>query len=490
MRNKFLVPIVASIFVIAGCSTNNVEQNHMDHSNMNHSNMPDEMNNIEQHGHMSHTSPVTLNDSTGENVLAIPKLLDGTKFTVIARQGTTEIFDGTKTETYGYNGSFLGPVIRLNKGDKVTITAKNELSEGTTFHWHGLELPGDADGGPHHILQPGESQDVTFTVNQSAATLWFHPHPEGKTAEQVYKGLAGLMYITDDQSKKLGLPKEYGINDIPLIFQDRTFTNDKQLDYEKVKNEDGTIGNTVLINGTVNPKLQVRQENVRLRLLNGSNARDFSFQLSNGNSFKQIATDGGLLNKPVQLNKLKLSPGERAEIVVDFSKISGDISLVNEDGVVLLPFEVKGKSKNEKQIAQNLNNFVVTNEERALPVTKQIELFGMGQMVTMNNKQFDMNRIDFTQKQNVIEIWEIYNKPDMMGGMTHPFHIHGTQFKVISVDGKEPPVYLQGWKDTVAIEAGQKVKLAVNFKYKGIYMFHCHVLEHEDNGMMGQVKVQ
>lgn len=494
MKFKMWMTFIASVLVMSGCSANNAHHN-MDHSNMSH----EDMNMTEQmdSGHMSHMNPIALKDSTGENKLAIPTLLEpknnaGTSFTVTAQQGMTEFFDGTKTETYGYNGSFLGPVIRLHKGDKVKITAKNELSEGTTFHWHGLELPGGADGGPHHMLQPGQSQDVEFTVNQQASTLWFHPHPEGKTAEQVYKGLAGLIYIEDDRAKQLGLPNDYGVNDIPLIFQDRTFDTDKQLNYQAVKNEDGTLGDTLLVNGTVNPKLTVGKGNVRLRLLNGSNARNFTFALNTGEAFQQIATDGGLLNKPVTMKKLVLSPGERAEIIIDFSKYdkSKKIALVNEDGIILLPFEIDGKQVKQTAIAKRLNDFVVTKEEKALPVTKKIELFGMGKMVTINGKQFDMNRIDFTQKQDVTEVWEIYNKPDAMGGMTHPFHLHGTQFKVLSVDGKSPEANEQGWKDTVAIKAGQKVKLAVHFKYKGTYMFHCHVLEHEDNGMMGQVKVE
>jgi len=136
------------------------------------------------------------------------------------------------------------------------------------------------------------------------------------------------------------------------------------------------------------------------------------------------------------------------------------------------------------------NQFSTTSEEQQLPVSKRIELFGMGTMVTINGKQFDKNRIDFVQQQGVTEIWEIYNKPDMMGGMTHPFHIHGTQFKIVSINGQAPPPNEQGWKDTVSIEPGESVKLAVKFQDKGIYMFHCHLLEHEDNGMMGQVKVE
>jgi FtsP/CotA-like multicopper oxidase with cupredoxin domain len=445
---------------------------------------------------MSHDEVVSLNDSTGENELKIPPMLErdneeGVVYTVRAQKGETEIFDGIKTKTYGYNGSFLGPMLRLEKGETVKIRTINELDEETTFHWHGLEVSGEADGGPHNSLKPGEEKLIEFKVTQEASTLWFHPHPKRKTSEQVYNGLAGLIYIEDDNSKSLGLPNDYGKNDIPLIFQDKTFDDKKQLNYNAALNDDGTIGDTLLINGTLNPKLTVKKEKVRLRLLNGSNARNYTFKLNKGDSFVQVATDGGFLNEPVTLKEITLTPSERAEIVVDFSQINteNDLALINEDGSILLPFEVSDQSGEISEIPEEMNNFSITEEEMNLPVTKKVELFGMMNMVTINGKKFDPERIDFTQEQGVTVVWEIYNKPDMMGGMIHPFHIHGTQFKILSKDGKEPLENEQGWKDSISIQPGERVKIAVHFKNKGVYMFHCHILEHEDNGMMGQVKV-
>lgn len=507
MKSKLLITtLLVGTVIIGGCSASSSESDKnetMDHSNMtdeemanmegmDHSNMTEEEMANMDNGHASHTNPLPLNNSTGENELALPPLLepkDGI-VDIIAQQGSTEIFKGIQTKTYGYNGSFLGPVIKITEGEKVTFRTKNDLSEPTTFHWHGVEIPGEGDGGPHQILKPGESEDVKFTVSQGASTLWFHPHPVGATAEQVYKGLAGFIYVEDENSKKLGLPSQYGENDFPIVFQDRQFTEEKQFDYQAALNEDGTIGDTLLVNGTLNPKLTVGKEKVRLRLLNGANARNYTFKLNKGDTFQQIATDGGFLNKPTTLREITLTPGERAEIIVDFSKFDSksNIALVNEVDTILLPFEIDEQKANSTKISKSLNDFAVTDEERNLPVTKKLELFGMGKMVTINGKQFDMNRIDFTQKQGETEIWEIYNKPDMMGGMTHPFHIHGTQFKVVSIDGEEPPASLQGWKDTVSIEPDQTVKLAVKFPNKGIYMFHCHILEHEENGMMGQVE--
>src|SRR5699024_37865 len=210
----------------------------------------------------------SLDDSTGKNELKIPNELEHDEnskeiaYTIKAQKGKTEIFDGTQTNTFGYNGTFLGPMLRFDKGDTVKIKTINELDEETTFHWHGLEVAGDADGGPHRSLKPGEEKVIEFNVEQEAATLWFHPHPDGKTSKQVYNGLAGMIYIEDENSKSLGLPNKYGQNDIPLIFQDRTFDDERQLNYSAAMDEDGTIGDTLLINGTLNPKLTVNKEKV------------------------------------------------------------------------------------------------------------------------------------------------------------------------------------------------------------------------------------
>ncbi|MFC5591633.1 multicopper oxidase family protein [Sporosarcina soli] len=496
-----LTALAISILVISGCSNaNSQSEEEMDHSKISDEEMDHSMMDMDgdmMEGHMSHDEVVSLNDSTGENELKIPSMLErddeeGVVYTVRAQKGKTEIFDGIETTTYGYNGSFLGPMLRLEKGETVKIRTINELDENTTFHWHGLDVPADADGGPHDVIKPGEEKIIEFEVSQEAATLWFHPHPEGITAEQVYNGLAGLLYIEDDNSKSLGLPSDYGKNDIPLIFQDKLFDDEKQLNFIAAMNDDGTIGDTLLVNGTLNPKLTVDKEKVRLRLLNGSNARNFTFKLNTGDSFVQIATDGGFLNEPVVLKEVTLAPSERAEIIVDFSQMNSenDLALVNEDGSILLPFEVSNQSGAVSTIPGEMNDFSLTEEEMELPVTKKVELFGMMDQVTINGKKFDSERIDFTQQQGVTEVWEIYNKPDEMGGMIHPFHIHGTQFKIISRNGEAPPENERGWKDSISIEPDERVKIAVKFNNKGVYMFHCHILEHEDNGMMGQVKVE
>lgn len=492
MGIKFkMIVLMFGVLVISACSDNNLQST----EEMNRSTSAETLNNE----HIRHDEVVSLNDSTGENELNIPPMLEPdhrddnqVEYTVRAQTGETEIFDGSKTKTYGYNGSFLGPMLRIEEGQTVKIRTINELDEETTFHWHGLEVPGDADGGPHESLKPGDAELIAFNVTQEASTLWFHPHPEGKTAEQVYNGLAGLIYIEDDNSKVLGLPNVYGENDIPLILQDRIFDESNQLVFNAAIMHDGSIGDTSLINGTLNPKLTVKKEKVRLRLLNGSNARNYTLKLNTGDSFVQVATDGGFLNEPVTLDEITLAPSERAEIIIDFSQLDTEkeLALVNDDDSILLPFDVSEQAGETSSIPEKMNDISVTEEEMSMPVTKQVELYGMMDQVTINGKKFDPERIDFIQEQGVTEVWEIYNKTDEMGGMVHPFHIHGAQFKILSRDESEPPENEQGWKDSFSIHPGETVKIAIQFKHKGVYMFHCHILEHEDNGMMGQIKVE
>lgn len=430
---------------------------------------------------------ISLRDSTGENTMAVPPLLVANNegnYEITATEGTHEFYEGIVSNTLGYNGALLGPTLRLKPNERVTILTHNAMTIPTTFHWHGLIVDDTIDGGPQAIVKPGETRVLNFTVAQPAATLWLHPHPHRQTARQVYNGLASLVYIEDN----LDLPNHYGQNDFPVILQDRLF-NEGKLDYDFAYNSDGTKGDTVLINGTVNPTLHVGQELVRLRLVNGSNARNYTLTLSTGDHFLQIATDGGFLPQPTPLTSLTLSPAERAEIIIDFSHYNKDTAIaLCDDEALLLPFIVT-EHNHFSHLPITLPSCTVTAQELALPVSKTFELYGMADMAQINGKQFDPTRIDFTQKQGVTEVWEIYNKKDDMGGMIHPFHIHGTQVKLLARNGKPPVANECGYKDTIAIGVEERVRVAVRFMYKGTYMYHCHILEHEDNGMMGQIQV-
>ncbi|WP_330948992.1 multicopper oxidase family protein [Virgibacillus sp. MG-45] len=499
---KLVMSFAALLLVLVGCTntpTNQqLDEQGTERGEMQHEERMDNGDVEGMEGHMDHNNVPSLQASEGTKELVIPPLLEKQKdaefdYEVVAQEGAMQFFDGSQTKTYGYNGNFLGKTLQLKEGETVKVKVRNALNEPTTFHWHGLEVPGTEDGGPSDLIQPGESKIVTLKADQSAATLWYHPHPHKSTAEQVFKGLAGMLYVEEKDRVATGLPHNYGVDDIPLIFQDRLFDEHQQLDFEKLMNSDGTIGDVSLVNGTYNPRLTVTQPLMRFRILNGSNARNYTFRLSNNAAFTQIASDGGLLYEPVKTEEITLAPSERAEILIDFSAMDTDkpIAITDEKDNALLPFNLdidKGKGEKES-ISWTDDTSVLSEEEKSLPVTKEIELFGMMDRVTINGKKFDPNRIDLRQKKGVSEVWEVYNKPDNMGGMIHPFHIHGTQFKIISRDGREVNPNERGLKDSVLIEPGERVKLLVTFPEEGKYMYHCHILEHEDNGMMGQVEV-
>ena len=439
--------------------------------------------------------------STDEPSLPIPPLLedknpdpDKAEFHITAQNATKDFISGVKTETMGYNGDYLGPVIRVRKGEEVRVNVENRLDgEVTTIHWHGLEVDGDADGGPHSGIQPGESWTPEFTIEQPAATLWFHPHPEQNTGRQVYKGLAGLFFIEDEVSDSLDIPKDYGVNDVPLIIQAKRFNDDGSFQYDLGMHDvmNGLQGDTMLVNGVVDPYLEVPKGIMRLRLLNGSNANVYELHFSNNQTFYQIASDGGFLENSIEMNKLILGPAERAEILVDFSNFNdGNTIQLSNQGLEFMKFVVNGESESDYAIPEHLTTIEKIDLDEAVK-TREFVFQGMGPMVNINGKQMDMNRIDEFVNLHVTEIWEVSNESGMgmMGGTVHPFHAHGVQFQIIDRDGNPPPPNETGWKDTFLVYPGEKVKAIATFNHSGVFMYHCHILEHEDAGMMGQFKV-
>jgi FtsP/CotA-like multicopper oxidase with cupredoxin domain len=389
------------------------------------------------------------------------------------------------------------------------------LEETTTVHWHGMEVPGSSDGGPHQAIPAGTVWEPRFTVDQPAATLWYHPHPVGNTARQVYLGLAGLIIIDDPFSDSLDLPKDYGRNDIPLVIQDRRFQTDGTLSY-RLNMPDlmrGLIGETYLVNGAVKPRLFVEDTLVRFRLLNGSNSSIYRFSFSDDSPFNQIASDGGFLEEPVTMNTLILSPGERAEILVDLSdrRVGDSLFLITEtfqgfrDEVLKIQIEGKkaGAGPAATRIPNRLSSIPAIPESQSVR-SRRFDLQtmgggGMGMMeggrssgrrLTINGRKMDMGRIDFKVRAGSTEIWEIVNVPTGMMEIPHSFHVHGVQFQILDINGKRPPAGEGGWKDTVLVWPGDSVRIIIPFRqYPGIYMYHCHLLEHEDDGMMGQFEV-
>jgi FtsP/CotA-like multicopper oxidase with cupredoxin domain len=468
--------------------------------------------------------PMTfLNESlTFQNKLVIPPLLepeienDEKVFDLKIQAGETEILPGKKATTWGYNGTLLGPTIRARTGDKVRMNIKNTLNEATTVHWHGMHLPAKMDGGPHQTIDPNATWEPNWTISNEAATLWYHPHTMGKTGKQVYQGLAGLFIIDDENAENLNLPKEYGVDDIPVIVQDRKFYADGQLfyDHKHEANEltAGMLGDTILVNGVYAPYVEIPATQVRLRILNASNARRYNFGFSDNRNFYQITSDGGFLDKPVKTNRIMLSSGERAEIVVDLSDVKSSVSLLSYEVVddinaiqkvvydllvssndkyqkfKILEMRPKSGNYSKTELPDTLNKINRLTEADATK-TRSFTL----ETSTINNKDMDHKRVDAIVRKDETEIWTVRNQSPMY----HPFHIHGVQFQVLGRTYEKKDVQLQafehGWKDTVMIAPSQTVRLIIKFTDFADpnlpYMFHCHILEHEDMGMMGQFVV-
>jgi blue copper oxidase len=223
------------------------------------------------------------------------------------------------TSTYGINGPYLGPAIRVRRGEKVVAQVTNSLPENTTMHWHGLIIPGANDGGPHQVIAPGKRWQTELAIDQPAATLWFHPHYYPSTAQEVIKGLAGLLIVDDEEVARLPLPTRWGVDDIPLVIQDRRFTPDGQF-FDRmniVAITFGYIGDTMLVNVAIYPEARTARGWLRFRILNGSNARSYTLAASDNRSLYVIASDGGLLESPVELKELLVHAGERFEVMVD-----------------------------------------------------------------------------------------------------------------------------------------------------------------------------
>lgn len=466
--------------------------------------------------------------------LPIPNILNGKdieqntkEFNLEIQKGNVVFQNNQITKTYGYNGDFLGPVIRVKNGKTVKINVKNNLDEGSTIHWHGLNINGDMDGGPHQVIKAGGEWHPSFKIDQQAGTYWFHPHTLEKTGEQVYKGLAGLFIVDDNNSDSLDIPKNYGIDDIPLILQDRRFDKTGAFSYKtNMIDNDGMLGDKFLVNGVIKPYFEVTKNKIRFRLLNGSNARVYNIALSDNNNFSQIATDGGFLEKPVSLNSVMLGNGERAEIVIDFSKYKTGDSVIlkslffevkekmqasfegridNGKEIELMKFVIKDRGDKNTPLPNNLVNINKLNEANAsktriftlsdmnmsnMSAMNSMHMMAnnMSSMFTINDKSFDISRVDENIKLNDTEIWKITNKSQM--GMSHPFHIHGIQFQILSRNNKSILDNEKGWKDTVLIQPDEEVKIITKFKNQGMFMYHCHNLEHEDSGMMGMMEVK
>ncbi len=439
-------------------------------------------------------------------------------FDLNIQSGQTAILPNKLTPTLGVNQSFLGVTLRANKGDRVHINVNNHIDETSTLHWHGMKLPAKADGGPHQPIYPNGSWLSEFDIIQDASTLWYHSHQLHKTAEQVYHGLAGLFILDDDKSRSLNLPIDYGIDDVPVIIQDRDFKQNGAFAYMTSMRDRmmGKRGKTVLVNGVINPVLKVKKSLVRFRILNGSNARTYHLSFDDHREFHIIGSDGGLLEKSHTTKRLRLAPAERVEILVDVSDgrmpilrhksrhkqeqgrgMMGMMSGMMDDGkdMDILQIDASQATKSNRSIPANLVKHDNPKPSEVVKERKMVLEMKMGPMMmfggnpfSINGKAMEIDRIDEVVKAGSTEIWTIENN----SMMAHPFHIHDVQFKIISRNGGVRGHEL-GFKDVVYVRPNETVRVVMKFPEfsdaKIPYMYHCHILEHEDRGMMGQFTV-
>jgi FtsP/CotA-like multicopper oxidase with cupredoxin domain len=445
--------------------------------------------------------------------------------------------------------SYLGPTIRLQKGQKVRLNFRNSLPERSIIHWHGLHVPEDMDGHPRFAVDPGQTFVYEYEIRDRAGTYWYHPHPHERTGPQVYNGLAGVLIATDQEEAKAGLPS--GSYDVPLVIQDRLFDDRDQLVYEgngMMNRMMGHLGNRIFVNGHPEFTLKADTATYRLRLLNGSNSRIYKLAWSDATPMTVIATDGGLLEKPVTRTYVTLGPAERVEILADFSRrqVGSEIRMLSLEfsgagaaggsggmGGMMGGMDGGGRLSNGAQFTV----FTVHMERDAkrpfeLPAklsmppryrgedavnhrNPRVIPFGMRGMMnwTLNGRTFKMREVADNEvvDANSLEVWELVNESGSMGmtgmggmvgmAMAHPIHIHGAHFQVIdrNVSREFQAAWEtvregfvdEGWKDTVLVMPGERVRVLVKFEdYSGLYLYHCHILEHEDQGMMRNYRVR
>lgn len=457
-----------------------------------------------------------------QNPLLIPDTLSGSQINLTLQNGQIEFYNGFNTNTIGYNHDILGPTIFLEKGNEVTLNVTNDLTETTTVHWHGLHVSPENDGGPHTEIEAGQIWSPSFTVLDNAATYWYHPHLHEHTERQVTKGAAGFIIVRDDEEAQLNLPRKYGVDDFPVVIQSRAFDADKQLLSNTAADD------VIMCNATLDAYLDVPAQVVRLRLLNGSTERIYNLGVEGNLGFYQIGTDGGLLDAPVSLTRLRLVPGERAEILLDLSNQqgqtfnlmsfaselpSGNYGAFNPSAMPMGSIagyssnQLNGNDFNILQLnvgaptsnpVQTIPTNLTTNtpySESDVDATRDL-LFQPAQMgsngmlngpFVINGQGFDMEVINFEIPLNNTEVWEITNQ----SAIAHPFHIHDVQFFILDINGNPPPANMQGRKDVVLVPPMfGTVRFITKFEdfadEDTPYMYHCHMLSHEDDGMMGQ----
>lgn len=438
------------------------------------------------------------NNFVGNPLRFPPELQPGEP--LIFNSANVEVWPGTTTQILGLNNSYPAPTIRVQKGDSFSVLFENQYTEEATIHWHGLLVPELMDGQPKDAVLPGESYTYSFPVFQKAGTFFYHSHAHHLTAKHVYKGYAGFFIVEDDDELQYGLPT--GEFDIPLLIQDRHSSFQPQFNYSPSMMDRmfGYLGDVPLVNGTPEAFFEVHKTLYRFRIVNGSNARVYKLAFSDNSQFHIIATDGGLKDEAVPVTDLFLSPGERIDILFDFSgySLNDSVSLISQsyNGVStqgvqmdLIRFDVTGNSSSGGSVPQSLpaiDYYDINDTTNIRNFILSQGMMGNG-IHRINGLTYDMSRIDEVIPFNQLEEWKFINNTNNF----HPMHIHGVLFQVHSRNGNTNLLPNdKGWKDTVLVNPNETVQTLVKFTdYSGIYLLHCHNLEHEDDGMMLNIKI-
>ena len=464
-------------------------------------------NNNMKGGGMMGGQPTSVTEGDFSRLLPVPNTVTGNA--TLTAQETIANINGSNISVLGYQtNGILGPTIRINSGNNTNINFQNNLSEKSNIHWHGLKVPANMDGHPEDIINAGSNFNYRFPINQRAGLNWYHPHPDGATARQAFQGLAGLFIINDAEEAALNLPS--GVYEIPLVIQDKRFTT-TGIDYNPSMMDvmTGYIGDTMIVNGVASPYTEVSTRFYRLRILNGSNARIYNLSLSNNADLIIIGNDGGLLKNPAAVKNILLAPGERLDVLVNFTGLTPgtDVFLESKEfnnagnaqgkkEFKILKFKITKRVNDSFTIPVSLSSFNAVSPSSSSKTRNFIlnaMQMGSGMNMTgihrINGKTYDKNRIDETVATNETEIWVFDNSK---GDEPHPMHLHAVHFQVLERRGGRGQLIASesGWKDTVLVMPGETVKIIIPFaNLTGVFVFHCHNLEHEDDGMMLQYRL-
>ncbi|UIX30589.1 multicopper oxidase family protein [Streptomyces sp. GQFP] len=447
----------------------------------------------------------TFKAAAADTTLNIPDLLEGTTadgtttFTLAAQTGTAEVISGVTSTTAGYNGSILGPTMKWTNGSTVLLNITNNLGDDTSVHFHGAHIPAEMDGGPQNAFADGETWSPTFEIKDEAKTLWYHPHALGTTAEQVVHGLAGMIIVEDDSDASAALPSEYGVDDIPLILQCLAVDTSGDIKYDITGYLSSGLTYPVLCNGTnvdaTTLGFTATKKRTRFRVLNASPSDILTLQRSDGGTLTQIATDQGYLTEATEVTSIRLVAGARAEFVLDLDAAVTLQTVVTTgwirggSGTYDFLTVTPDASDTPDDLPSSLNT--ITRYDTTDFAARTITLGQSGQLMTINGSAGTTmdSMATIMTTLDAEEIWTITNSTQL----EHSFHLHDVPFQLIEINGEEPTGVDLGWFDTYEVVGGGSIKIAMKFTDftddTYMYMLHCHLLQHEDEGMMAALMV-